>query len=362
MTSQLQESSDEQKPPRGIKKIIVITLVILVLIGLGSAAGGYYYVQTQLEPVSSTGETVKVEIPQGSTVGKIGLILEQSDLIRDASIFRWYVRYLNNGNQFQAGTYSIQHGSTIDEIISKLVQGDVVRDTITFTIPEGWNVKQIAERLSEQGLVDKAKFLTEVNEGSFDYEWMQDIPQDKGTAYRLEGFLFPETYEIDRGSTEHEIIGKMLSQFDREWKNEWREELKKRGISTYDAITLASIIEREVVVDKERPLVAGIFYNRLNDGWMLQSCATVQFVLGKQRDRITFKDLAVESPYNTYIHEGLPPSPIANPGRASLAAVVYPEQSEYYFFVTKKDGSQEHHFAKTFAEHLKNDANSRGNW
>jgi UPF0755 protein len=361
MATELQDPV-ESKSRWGIKKVIALVVFILFIFATGSGIGAYFYIQEQLKPVESSGKDVKVIIPQGSSAEKIGYILEDSELIRNAQLFKWYVRFRNNGNDFKAGTYMVQTGSSIDEMITMLRNGEVVRDTIKFTIPEGWNIVQIADRLAANGIVDRELFLKEVNEGQFNYEWLKDIPQREDVSYRLEGFLFPETYEVEKDSTEHEIINKMLAQFDKEWKPEWREQLKDRGISTYNAVILASIVEREVVVDKERPIVSGIFYNRINDGWPLQSCATVQFVLGKQRDRITYEDLEVESPYNTYINEGLPPGPIASPGRASLKAVVYPEKTDYFFFVTKKDGSQQHLFAKTFAEHQKNNANSRGSW
>ncbi|HDR67528.1 MAG TPA: endolytic transglycosylase MltG, partial [Bacteroidaceae bacterium] len=147
-----------------------------------------------------------------------------------------------------------------------------------------------------------------------------------------------------------------------EWKAEWTTEIEKKNMSIHDIVTLASIVEREVVVDKERPIVAGVFYNRLKDDWNLQSCATVQFILGKQKDRLTFDDLEIKNPYNTYVNQGLPPGPIGNPGRKSLEAAVYPAEHDYYFFVTKKDNSGEHYFSRTFAEHQKYNAKSRGNW
>jgi UPF0755 protein len=337
-------------------------LLLGTLVAVAAGIGGYMYIQKALMPVEAS-EEVTIDIPPGSSALTIADKLEQSGVIRDALVFRGYVKYKGVENDFQAGTYVFPRGIALDDVISKLTKGDVVRDTVRFTIPEGLSVLQVADRLAKQGIVDRETFLKEINEGQFDFAWLSDIPQSsEERPYRLEGFLFPETYEVDKGSTEHEIIRRMLSQFDKEWKPEWREELNKKDLSLYEIVTLASIVEREVVADKERPIVAGIFYNRLKDGWMLQSCATVQFVLGKQRDRITFADLEVKSPYNTYIHEGLPPGPIASPGRASLKSVVYPEATDYYFFVTKKDGSQEHLFARTFAEHQKNDANSRGNW
>ncbi|WP_241254454.1 endolytic transglycosylase MltG [Brevibacillus sp. SYP-B805] len=335
--------------------------MVLVL----AAGSGVYYVYAQLQPVAPGSQAVQkqVKIPPGASVREIGGLLEENGLIRSGTIFAYYVRSKGVGSRLQAGTYSFRVGQTIDEMVASMVNGDVIPDSVRFTIPEGWNVEQIATALAEQKLVDKEKFLKEVNTGSFpEFPFVAAIPKKAERKYRLEGYLFPDTYEVKKGATEHEIIAKMLAQFQKEMKPEWVETLKKRQMSIDDAVNLASIVEREVVVDKERPIVAGVFFNRIREHWLLQSCATVQFVLGKQRDRITFDDLKVDSPYNTYLHPGLPPGPIANPGRASLAAVVQPAKHDYFFFVTKKDGSSEHYFSKTYEEHLAKDAKSRGSW
>lgn len=202
---------------------------------------------------------------------------------------------------------------------------------------------------------------------------MSEIPKKvEGRKYRLEGFLFPETYEVYTGATEEEIIRKMLQQFELELEqakaklaeqNEnWEEQLQSKGLTLYDVITLASIVEREAVLDEERFIISGVFHNRIEDGWLLQSCATVQYILEKQRDRILLKDLEVDNPFNTYIYKGLPPGPIAAPGYKSILAALNPKEHDFYFFVTKKDGSGSHYFSQTFAEHKNKDAKSRGNF
>lgn len=338
---------------------LILGVIILGIVALG--AGGLY-VYSELQPVEGTGAK-QVVIPPGSSVAEIGTILEQAGLIKNGTLFRYYVKLKGIGNHLQAGEYKLTAGLPIEQLIAPIQEGDVVDNSVRFTIPEGWNIEQIAASLEEKGLVAKADFLKEANEGQFpEFPFVAQIPQNKERKNRLEGYLFPETYDVNKGANAHDILAKMLGQFDKEFKPEWKNALKAHNLTVDDAVNLASIVEREVVVDKERPIVAGVFFNRMRDGWMLQSCATVQFVLGKQRDRITFDDLKINSPYNTYIHKGLPPGPIANPGRASLAAVVEPAKTDYFFFVTKKDGSSEHFFSKTLAEHLAKDAKSRGNW
>ena len=338
-----------------------IGIVILLFVVIGS------YVYSQFQPVKSTAaEKQKVEIPQGSTPTKIASILKEKQLIKQDWAFKLYLQYKGNASKLQAGTYELSPNMEISQIVNAMVAGDVVYDVVKFTIPEGYNVPQIADKLSKQGIINKEKFLKLAKEGDFKFDFLKEVPKDNAVQFRLEGYLFPDTYVVKKGASEKEIIEKMLSQFQKEWKPEWTNQLKEKKISLHQIVTLGSIIEREVVADQERPIVAGVFYNRLHNDWKLQSCATVQFVLGKQKDTLTFDDLAIKNPYNTYINDGLPPGPIGSPGRESLKAAVFPAKHDYFFFVTKKDGSGEHNFSKTYAEHQKKDSDSRlslkGNW
>lgn len=360
----LEEVDDEEEGSSffGLK-VVLITLGVIFLIGASVAGIGGYYIYSSLKPVDpDSEELIQIEIPLGSSGSKIASILKENNLIKDERIFYYYLRY-KGASGFQAGEYYLSPASNPDQLIEQLKEGRVYADSVRFTIAEGLNVEQIASHLASMGLVDEQRFLQVVNEGDFSqFSFIRDLPEDKDRKYRLEGFLFPETYDVAKGATEEEIITTLLRQFEKEFKAEWLEELEKRGMTLYDALKLASIVEREAVLDEERKTIAGVFINRLRDNWLLQSCATVQFVLGKQRDRLLLEDLEVESPYNTYINPGLPPSPIANPGRKAIEAVIYPEEHDYYFFVTRKDGSGGHHFAKTYEEHLSNDARSRGNF
>ncbi|MCF6093996.1 endolytic transglycosylase MltG [Microaerobacter geothermalis] len=347
--------AEEKSSPikRGLSFIFV--LVVIIVIGLG---GGAYYVYNNLQPVDR-GEPILVTIPKGAASSDIGQILYNHGLIRNALVFKYYIRMKGVDNQLQAGQYQFTPGESMDDLIRKLKNGDIYVETITFTIPEGLKVDEIADLLANKGLVNREKFLELVNTGSFDYEFINNIPKNKNRKYRLEGYLFPETYELEKGATEYDIINRMLAQFEKEFKPEWLEELKKRKITLDEAVTLSSIVEREVKVDKERERVAGLFFNRLEIGMALQSDATVQYALGKQKEIVTYADLEIDSLYNTYKYPGLPPGPISSPGRNSLKAVVYPEKNDFLYFVTKKDGSGEHYFAKTFAEHRKNIAKSK---
>lgn len=341
---------------------VLLWIVLLFLLIVLAAGGAAWYAYQQLQPVAGSSTTKNVTIPSGSSVREIGRLLEEQALIRNADMFSYYVKYKGIAPQLKAGEYQFTTGQTIDTMLVAMAEGNTIVNAQRFTIPEGWNVEQIADHLAKEGIVEKAAFLQEVNEGDFpDFPFVAAIPKSADRKYRLEGYLFPETYEVKKDASANEVISRMLAQFQKEWKPEWTDELKKSNLTQDEAVNLASIVEREVTVDKERPLVAGVYFNRIKDKWPLQADATVQFILGKQRDRLTYDDLKVKSPYNTYINPGLPPGPIANPGRLSLEAVVNPAKHDFFFYVTKKDGTSEHYFSKTLQEHNANNAKSRGN-
>ncbi|MFA4886244.1 MAG: endolytic transglycosylase MltG, partial [Desulfotomaculaceae bacterium] len=203
---------------------------------------------------------------------------------------------------------------------------------------------------ASKGLVDRDKFFAAVANEDFSYAFIQSLP--KGDK-RLEGYLFPDTYQVTRGSSEKSIIDMMLQRFAREMSNhDYQAQASKGGLSLHEAITVASLIEREARIDEERPLIAGVIYNRLNMQMQLQLCATVEYALGTNKPKLYYKDLEIDSPYNTYRIMGLPPGPIAMPGENSLLAAIHPAHTEYLYYVAKPDGS--HAFATTLAEHEAN--------
>jgi UPF0755 protein len=169
----------------------------------------------------------------------------------------------------------------------------------------------------------------------------------------LEGFLFPETYEMKVGASESQIAERMLSQFDKVFKDSYYERAEELGMTINEVVTLASVIEREAQLDSERARISGVFHNRINKGWKLQSCATVQYILGERKEVLSYDDIAIESPYNTYINAGLPPSPIASPGEKSIIAALYPEDTDFMFFVASGENDGSHIFSKTLKEHEK---------
>lgn len=360
------DSDDVQ--PKKLKTALAVfsTFLVLFCLGAGVVLGMINYVLQALSPTEADGTVVQIEIPAGSNSTKIARILEEHGIIRDYEMFGYYLRYKNEGRTFKAGLYEMETGMSLDDIIAKLNAGDTVKiEMVRFTIPEGFTVVQMADRLSEEGLVDRDQFMQLLQQPErFTSPLLAEIPDDPNLVYKLEGYLFPETYEMKKGSSEQEMIQRMIDELERKLATlpvGWESQLETLGISLHDLLTIASMIEREVVVDHERAIVSGIIQNRLNIPMLLQIDATVQYALGEHRDTVLLPDLEVDSPYNTYTVLGLPPGPIAAPGLSAIRAALYPEETEYLYYVTKKDGTYEHYFAKTYEEHLRNKKMSENN-
>ncbi len=338
---------------------VIWTLLILFCLAAGTIGGVALYAANGIKPVQASDEQVRISIPKGSGSAEIAGILKKAGLIRDEFMFKMYIRYKNEGKRFQAGDYTLKPGATLDEIIQKLNDGDTVPpEMIKFTIPEGFTIEQMAEKLSEMQLINGQTFMElaqspkSLNAYSVVY-----IPDDANIKYRLEGYLFPDTYEMRKGSTEQQIMDRMAIELDHKLKElpeDWKAKMEENGIDFHQMLTIASLIEEEVAVPEERPIVSGIIYNRLKKEMPLQLDATVQYALDEHKDRLYEKDTKIDSPYNTYQHVGLPPGPISSPSLASIRAALYPEQTEYLYYVTKKDGSHQHLFAETLAQHQRN--------
>ncbi|WP_438434417.1 endolytic transglycosylase MltG [Gorillibacterium sp. sgz500922] len=338
---------------RAARILLSLFLLLLLLAGAGAL-----YLWNGLQPTKPAA-AVRVEIPSGTGTLKIAEILETNGLIRNRQLFAVYLKYKGEGSRFQAGMYDLTPGSTLDQLIAKLNAGDTVKaEMIRFTIPEGYTVEQIASKLEEAGYV-KASDLLALDKAPAKLKLK--LPQGADVTgaklrFPLEGYLFPETYEMKKGSTAAEILERMAEETADKLAAipDLDKKLAERKLTVHQLLTVASLVEREAAVPAERPQIAGVIYNRLKQDMRLEIDATVQYALGGTKERLYEKDLQVESPYNTYRNTGLPPGPIANPGLASIEAALNPKASEYLFYVTKKDGSREHLFAKTYAEHLKN--------
>ncbi|MFZ3130643.1 MAG: endolytic transglycosylase MltG [Desulfosporosinus sp.] len=298
---------------------------------------------------SSTGKNEKITIAQGTTAAQLAEELQQRHLIRSAWAFRYLAHARQSDFKLYVGDYQLAPTMPPGEMIKRLISGADALDIIRVTIPEGYTTEQIIELLVQKRIGSKEEFTKVVTEDEFPYPFIKDAP--KG-IHRLEGYLFPNTYDISVKITPHAVIDLLLQQFVKELTPEVQKQLETIKLSVPQWVALGSLVEKEAVKASDRPLIASVFMNRLRIGQPLQSCATIQFLLGTPKEKLFEKDLQIPSPYNTYLHSGLPPGPIANPGHDSLQAALYPTQTDFLYFVAKKDGS--HAFAKTYAEHLKN--------
>ena len=327
---------------------------------LFSAAGALYYVWNGLRPPASGEAPVRVTVEKGMRAQQVAELLEQHGLIRDAWLFAAWLKWTGEGSRFQAGIYEFVPGTSREEIVRKLNAGETgAPATFRFTIPEGLTVRQMADRLEKAGAVSGEEFLRAARDLSrfAEFGWVRAIPKDAGIIEPLEGYLFPDTYEMRTGSTAEDIIRRMLAELERKLGSlpeDWMETMETRGLTLHELLTIASLIEREVAVDEERALVSSVIANRLEKGMPLQIDATIQYVLDEPKERLLEQDLKVESPYNTYQNKGLPPGPIAAPGLKAIEAALYPAETDYLYYVTKKDGSGEHLFASTLSQHNRN--------
>lgn len=313
--------------------------------------------QAEIEQAANPEDTrlLSFGVAPGETAATIGPRLEQMGLIRNSNLFSALVRYRGVDSSLEAGDYQLSPSMTLDEIVTELQHGRV--RTVTVTIPEGWRVEQIATRLAEAGLGEEEEFLALIRRHDYPYPWLQDRPESGPDG--LEGFLFPDTYHVPVGAKPASIIDMMLRNFDRRVTPELREALTRTGMPFYEAIVLASIVEREAVVAEERPTIAAVFLARLERGMYLQADPTVSYAKGFDAEAkawwtpmLAEESQSIESRYNTFLYGGLTPGPICSPGLASIAAVGHPAQTEYLYFVSKGDGS--HAFAVTFDEHVAN--------
>jgi len=305
------------------------------------------YFLVVLSPATSqkNARNVTLEVPDRATAAQVGKLLKQHGLIRSPLVFRCYARWKGMDNRIKTGEYRLSTGLSTPELLQELVKGQPV--FISFTVPEGYTTAQVGELLTSKGLIDREEFFAAVAGTDFSYSFLRDLPDGDR---RLEGYLFPDTYKVTKESNEDLIIKLMLERFEKEMQDlNYADQVEKTGLTLHQAVTIASMVEREVKKDEERPVIAGVIFNRMSKGMPLQIDATVQYALGETREKIFYKDLEVDSPYNTYKINGLPPGPIAMPGRASLLAVVNPARTNYLYYVAKPDGS--HAFAVTLEEH-----------
>lgn len=319
--------------------------VLLLLVVLGIAAGGYfsYRLEHPSRPAVPAGR-VTILFPMGTPTAQIFQRLEKEGIVQDARLAEIYYRLYRNGTPLQAGEYSFDRPTPIDEIINRMGKGEVVQYTVV--VPEGLTAEESFELFWRQGIGGPEAFRRAISDTEL-------LPGLTRGVNDLEGFLFPDTYVVTRSTSARQIVDRMVGNFRKNFGPELREKAKVLGLSTRQAVTLASIIEKETAIKSELPVVASVYLNRLKKGMRLQADPTVMYALkrdGRWTGVLHRSDYGYESPYNAYMNDGLPPGPIANPGLAALKAAVSPAKTDYLYFVADNSGG--HTFTRTFEEHL----------
>jgi UPF0755 protein len=327
-----------------MKRVLAI-LFLLVLIVAG-VAGWWFYTGVD-RPFKGYADTEQfVDIPKGSGSAAIAKQLADAGVIRDVNSFRLALWLSGKGRRLQAGEYRFDHAVTAREVADKIARGDIYVRPITF--PEGLTIKQMAELYESKGFGPVQEFLTAAKNAAL-------VSAVDPEAKDLEGYLFPDTYKLKRKENAEQLVPKMVTAFMKAMTPDLLEKADERGLTLRQLVTLASIVEKETGNKEERPLVAAVYSNRLRIGMPLQCDPTVIYALdraGRYNGNLTRESLLYDSPYNTYRYPGLPPGPIASPGRASIEAAASPAPAEYLYFVSRNDGT--HAFAKTLDEHNRN--------
>ena len=328
-----------------MKKTFFIIITVIII-------SGFYFFWLISSPVSAQKASVYFMVETGQTLAEVAQNLEAAGLIKSSSAFKIYAKIRGWQGQLIAGNHLLDKNMNAREILHSLISNDNLRNEKTITIIEGWRIEEIADYLEANKIVSKKDFLNEVLTSNWrdQYAFLTGVE-----AKTLEGFLFPDTYRIFLNATAKDIVKKMLDNFDSKLTAKMINDISAAKFNIFEVVTLASIIEREVPKDEDKKLIADIFLKRLEAKIALQSDATINFITGKGQAQPTLDDLKINSPYNTYKYRGLPPGPIANPGLASLEAVIYPTANPYYYFLTTLDEGRVI-YSRTYEEHLRNKA------
>jgi UPF0755 protein len=308
-----------------------------------------------VEPADLAGSKQPFTVQMGESVNSIAFRLQELGIIRNADAFRLYLIYAGLDKGIQAGEYQVSAAVNAMQI-ARMMQ-DATPSLVTFSILPGWRLDEIAAALPTSGLqFSPDSFLKAARHPDASI-----LPSGFPKLKSLEGFMFPGEYHLKRDIPLEAFLVTVLKKFDDQVPQDLRDAYQQRGLKLTEAVTLASIVQREAMVEEEQPLIASVFYNRLADGMKLESDPTVQFSLGYNKNQSTWwtnplssDDLQIDSPYNTYLYAGLPPGPISSPGISALRAVAYPADTPYYYFRARCDGSGKHSFAKTYDEHVQN--------
>lgn len=318
--------------------ILICSLLIILIGGL--------YISYAVEKPFKVNDKYRFEVKKNDNLYKIVDRLDKNGLIKNKFLLKAYVKYKKFPGEIKPGFYSIKAGEGINSLVHDMNSGIFDETYVKVTIPEGFQITQIASTLEKKGIISGDKFLKACKA----YNIPNYIKKDDTRTYKLEGYLFPDTYEFKKNMEGKAIIDAMLGRF----TSVIAGVKKESGIKIDDLdkiITMASIVEREAEIEKERAVISSVFYNRIKLNMKLQSCATVEYALGYHKEKLTYNDLKVKSSYNTYLVNGLPEGPICSPGKSSIIAAAKPQSTDYIYFVSNNDGT--HFFTKNYNEFLK---------
>jgi UPF0755 protein len=329
---------------------LVLLIVLILLVCLVGAAGGWWAWATS---ASGPQDKIVVVIPHGATGAEVANILKQDHVVRSSVAFKVMARFRGFAHGFEAGTYTnLTTNMSVAAALAALKKGPLPQKSLTAVFPEGLTITQTAAAVQDQLGIPSQEFLSAARSGK--YSLPPYLP--KGTP-TVEGFLFPKKYDFLAGVTSDGVIKKMLDQFSKEVRGLPWGDYSKFGLkSRYQVLIVASMIEREAKFPDDRPKIAAVIYNRLKKGMLLQIDATVEYALGSYKSKLTYDDLRVNSPYNTYLHTGLPPTPIANPGLASIEAALSPATGNWLYYIVC-DQAGHHAFTASYSEFLRLKAN-----
>jgi UPF0755 protein len=346
---------------------MVVMLISLVVVFLLARTTVNYVLAKYIEPVDRNDATpIEVTIPASSSASSIARILygacgyDKDGLISSTAAFKVYVDFVGKANSLKAGTYVLSKNMSIKQIVETLCEGNPAKATVKFTIPEGYTIQNIAKVLQEKGLVqseDQLYVAARTGEAFANFAFVADAgatPNATSRSYVLEGYLFPDTYEVYADASVETILIKLLNRFNEVYSDEYVARAQQLGMTMDQIVTLASLIEREAAAANDFAKVSAVFHNRLNQDMPLQSCASLSYALGVTKYVFNATEQETDSLYNTYIYAGLPPGPISNPTLSAIQAVAFPAQTPYFYFRARCDGTGRHAFAKTYEEHLAN--------
>lgn len=352
--------AERRKEDRVVRKIVyILTIGILIVAGI-LAISGYNYVSAGLKPLDKNDKKlVQVEIPSGSSNRQIGDILEDGEVIRDGMVFNFYTKFKNLTN-FQAGYYQFSPNMTLDQISKELQQGgsaEPLDDASKLTVPEGYDVDKIASLVAKKTDFKKEDFIKVMKDDKF-FEQLKaqypDLLTDAGNAkdvrYRLEGYLFPATYNVHKNRSLEDLVTQMVDTTN-QILTPYYSQIKEKGLTVQEVMTLASLVEKEGVTQSDRKKIAQVFFNRIAAQMPLQSDISILYALGEHKEVVTYKDTEVDSPYNLYTNAGYGPGPFDNPSQEAILAVLDPTENDYIYFVADISTGKVY-YAKTYEEHM----------